>query len=659
MIHDDQVRAVGKIISISANKFEVEMQSGIDNFMVVGFDDVHYVARLGALLLVPVHAEYVVVEIVGLRESESVNSSHDNGIGKERAVKYLDVEPIGMLSQGNEGVFSLGITIFPSLYTDVLYFFDAELDRVLATNSSRGARSDTPNKTEALTLGQSVTFENYNVKIRTDEFFGDHSAVLGSAGSGKSCTIATILQELLSSKQEPRPRGATFIVFDVNGEYNSAFSNLSQRWGLGIVNKILDGSAKGNSFLLPHWLLDYPEWEKLLQADGLIQASILRTALGLSGLFQEKNSKSTKIKQHIIATYAISLLLENDNSSVIEKMQRVVFILERFAFDNMGKDFEIILNRNWIDKEDFPTNERNEILSILHKYSKANIKFPSYSKKPFTFSIFDECLEFAVMYEEARGNPTIREKCSSLIARFKSVNELDRYAFIRGEVNKKRKWPQSKKFLSDLLGLEESHQDSCAEKGAASTMYKRKQIVILDMNAIDAQTVELVSSAIARITFEALRNCAPRNCLPVHFILEEAHRYLSSSKSRHPDDTFRIFDQIAKDGRKCGLFLIVVSQRPSEISNTVLSQCSNFIIHRVLDPDDLKCTRKLNPFISEAVLNKIPSIPNQHALIFGTSVNLPLMLRVREANPTPTSVDVKIGVSWFHAYKKNVDIGLS
>ena len=143
------------------------------------------------------------------------------------------------------------------------------------------------------------------------------------------------------------------------------------------------------------------------------------------------------------------------------------------------------------------------------------------------------------------------------------------------------------------------------------------------MNAVEDEVVELVSAIATRMIFRLLRQADPRNRFPVHLLLEEAHRYISAAPSRHALDAGRVFDRVAKEGRKYGLFLIVASQRPSELSKTVLSQCSNFVVHRIQNPDDLSQIRQMSPSISEGVLRRMPSLPKQHALVFGNAVNLP------------------------------------
>ena len=208
--------------------------------------------------------------------------------------------------------------------------------------------------------------------------------------------------------------------------------------------------------------------------------------------------------------------------------------------------------------------------------------------------------------------------------------------------------PTKEAFLEQILGLSPN----------GDQWKKCNQIIIVDMNAVEDEVVELVSSVLARMIFRLLRQAEPRNRFPVHLLLEEAHRYISDSPSRYAIDASKIYERIAKEGRKYGLFLLVASQRPSELSKAVLSQCSNFVIHRIQNPDDLSQIRQMTPFISEAVLKRLPSLPKQHALVFGTSVNLPTTFKVQEAKPLPKSDDARIKELWFHEEGRPVFIEL-
>ena len=647
MSRDDRKRAIGKIVSVSADRFVVELHAGTDNFTVVGFDDVHYVARLGSFLMVPVQAEYIVVEVVGLRERDIGSVGHGAGdLDKAASAKYLDVVPVGMLPQDRSAKFRFGVSIFPSLYADALYALDTELDRVFETDVPveptavvNDVPPNPPNATRfrALTIGRSVVFEGYDVKVRIDDFFGGHTAVLGNTGSGKSCTVASVLQSLFEKADEHHARGATFLVFDVNGEYTQSLSPLANSVGIGVDRVILDGTAEEGRFRLPHWFLEQSEWELLLQASERTQIPVLRTALGLTGLFGRNSPKSLGIKEHFIATCIIECFRGADGDSPVAKFQRVVSLLQKYPTEDLNTDLLQEYGANY-QYGNFTGGNLEPFLDKVRAKLREDVELPSYDGTPFTFDDLEECLDFAILYEEAHGNRQIRDYCSQMLTRFKSLKERQEYAFLRYDIEPEKPGPSQSAFLMGLLGL----------ISIDGRLVKRNQIVIVDMNAVEDEVVELVASVLARMAFRLLRQAEPRNHFPVHLLLEEAHRYIAQTPSRYAIDASRIYERIAKEGRKYGLFLLAASQRPNELSKTVLSQCSNFVIHRIQNPDDLFQIRQMTPFISEAVLKRLPSLPKQHALVFGTSVNLPTTFRVRDAIPLPRSDDAKIRNLWFH-----------
>ena len=659
MSRDDQKRAIGKIVSVAADRFVVEMHSGTDNFTVVGFDDVHYVARLGAFLMVPVQAEYVVVEVVGLRERD-VGGSGQGGSDMDKATsaKYLDVVPVGMLPQDRNEKFRFGVSVYPSLYTDILYALDAELDRVFETGvpvEPAPAGNNTPptpsdaTRFRALAIGKSVVFKGYDVKVRIDDFFGGHTALLGNTGSGKSCTIASVLQSLFEKDEEHHARGATFIIFDVNGEYEQALTPLNRYSGINVTHFVLDGSATEERFRLPHWFLEQSEWELLLQASERTQLPVLRTALGLTGLFRRNSPEAIKIKEHFIATCIVECFRGADGDSPVAKFQRVVSLLQKYPTTDLNMALLEKYGANY-QYGNFTGGNLQPFLDEVRRKLREDIELPSYDRTPFTFDDLEECLDFAILYEEAHGNRQIRDYCSQMMTRFKSLKERKEYAFLRYELQPGDEAPSLTEFLKNLLGLITSTD---------SHLIKDSQIIIVDMNAVEDEVVELVASVLARMAFRLLRQAEPRNRFPVHLLLEEAHRYIAETPSRYAIDANRIYERIAKEGRKYGLFLLVASQRPTELSKTVLSQCTNFVIHRIQNPDDLYQIRQMTPFISEAVLKRLPSLPKQHALVFGTSVNLPTTFCVRDAFPLPKSDDAKIRDLWFHEEQRTAQIRIA
>lgn len=647
MTKEDKQRVIGKVVAINSDRFTIELLSGLENFNVSGFDDIHYFAQLNSYVIVPYQNYYLVAEVSGVREKDlnvPFSNPTEQILSKIQTGKFLEVIPIGTIN--NLKNFEFGVSVYPTLYSDVLYIKEEELDIVFKTNKtfendckySTGCKEEddcTRKRYISLPIGKASIFPDYEVKIDIDKFFGSHSAVLGNTGSGKSCTIASMLQTLYRLK-EYSATGSTFVFFDVNGEYRQAFSQLTENnreievkdFTIDEIDELAEtAKEKVEKFILPHWFLNIDEWALLLQASERTQLPILRNALGFT------QNLSEDALQHI---YACSIIYVYEHwESPVAKRQRIISLIETAKF-SPAVDF------SKFDAKfgNFPNSgEEERFKQSIRNFIKEDIIIePKYDSEKFSFNDLGQALETALLYEEYHGNKQIRDYCSSLLTRFKSIKNREDFNFL----TKNESEVKQSDFLDQFLGLD----------GKA----KKSQIVIIDLNSANDETVEVVSCVLSRMIFERLRKAKDRNKYPVNLVLEEAHRYISPDAGKVFGDANKIFERIAKEGRKYGMFLLISSQRPSELSRTVLSQCSNFIVHRIQNPEDLAHIRQITPHISETVLKRLPSIPTQHALIFGHAVNLPTTFKVNDANPKPKSDNNEISKNWFREKWFDVEI---
>lgn len=695
MNKENKQRAIGKVVAINSDRFTIELLSGIDNFNVNGFDDIHYFAQLNSYVILPYQNYYIVAEVSGVREKD-LNVPYSNPteqfLSKVKSGKFLEVIPIGTLRPQDKMPdtynFDFGVSVYPALYTDTLYIKEKELDAIFNVRNQEQiicAKPDehikicdcTNKHYKTLPIGKSTIFPDYDVKIDIDKFFSSHSAVLGNTGSGKSCTIASMLQTLYKLDMYSAV-GSTFIIFDVNGEYKQSFSEITNiNSDLNVKNYTIDAEnviEDIERFILPHWFLTIDEWALLLQATEKTQLPILRNALGLASIFTLDEDVNVH-KNHILATCITEIL--RDETSSPSKKDRITSILQKFNTNeiNLNKEFvyfdkdhkehgKITIDakskiiyldiniRNCLTVHFGEIKGLNELIYYLEQknengipiFIKDDFQMPTYTKyQKFNFEIVEDALDLALLYEEAHGNKQIRDYCSSLITRLKSIKDRADFSFL------KQNEADFSKYKEDLLGL---------KTNVNKEVTKNKQILIFDLSSVEDEIVEVVSCVVARIIYEAVKEINPRNSFPVNLILEEAHRYISNSPMGSFLKANKIFELIAKEGRKFGMLLMVSSQRPSELSKTVLSQCSNFIVHRIQNPEDLSHIRQITPHISDTILKRMPSIPTQHALIFGHSVNLPTTFKVNDANPLPKSDNNKISENWFKqkefiVYKKN------
>jgi hypothetical protein len=440
MTKEDKQRVIGKVVAINSDRFTVELLSGLENFNVSGFDDIHYFAQLNSYVIVPYQNYYLVAEVSGVREKDlnvPFSNPTEQILSKIQTGKFLEVIPIGTI---NNKDFDFGVSVYPTLYSDILYIKEEELNIIFKTNKTyekscqnkeecKKGNCQCPNRQIALPMGRASIFPDYDVKIDIDKFFGSHSAVLGNTGSGKSCTIASILQTLYKYENYSAV-GSTFIFFDVNGEYRQAFSKLSDNNNdIKVKNFTIDDISETDNgqtekFVLPHWFLNIDEWALLLQASERTQLPILRNALALAVLFS-KDEDINSIKNHILATCITQIL--RDETSSPSKKDRIKSILQKFNTNEINlsikcSEEQIVIERNNTLECTFENclfihfGEMKGI-KFLHDYLEqkgddGNYKFlsdnfslpPYQPNQKFTFSKLEEALDIAILFEESYGN---------------------------------------------------------------------------------------------------------------------------------------------------------------------------------------------------------------------------------------------------------------
>lgn len=676
MTKEDKQRVIGKVVAINSDRFSVELLSGLENFNVSGFDDIHYFAQLNSYVIVPYQNYYLVSEVSGVREKDlnvPFSNPTEQILSKIQTGKFLEVIPIGTI---NNKKFDFGVSVYPTLYSDVLYIKEEELDIIFKTNKTsekscqnteecQKGNCHCKNRYISLPIGQSSIFPDYDVKIDIDKFFGSHSAVLGNTGSGKSCTIASMLQTLYKYT-EYSAVGSTFVFFDVNGEYSQAFSKISENNNNievrnftidEVVEKEEEKKVKPEKFILPHWFLNIDEWALLLQASERTQLPILRNALALAVLFSKDESVGN-VRNHILATCIAQIL--RDETSSPSKKDRIKSILQKFNTEEIKLSTKCATNQfhNGISNVDctienclFIHYGEMKGIKFIHDYLEKkdnngnyifisdDFSLPAYQpNQKFSFNKLEEALDIAILFEESYGNRQIRDYCSSLMTRFKSVKDRSDFNFLTKNDSNTEYFD----FINQFIGV--------------GNNVKKSQIATIDLNSANDEAVEVVSCVLSRMIFEKLRKAKDRNKFPVNLVLEEAHRYISTESGKVFGDANKIFERIAKEGRKYGMFLLISSQRPSELSRTVLSQCSNFIVHRIQNPEDLSHIRQITPHISDTILKRLPSIPTQYALIFGHAVNLPTTFKVNTAAPKPKSDNNEISKNWFREKEFEINI---
>ena len=612
-----------------------------------------------------------------------------------------------MIGSIDEDRFRQGISLFPVLDSKVFLTTKADLDAIFGRGRA-GGEIDPEDPGYCIPIGKSVVFPDYPIYIDPDAFFGKHVAIIGSTGSGKSCSIATILQSVISREEVKRTR---IVILDTNGEYRAALQK--RQGGESYVSAIpnrhslyipTDPSAS-NRLTIPYWFMDSDDFVRLFRAAPGVQRPALLNALSSARLSATTGRGWLDIRDTVIkeANRIIALCSTSDRADARAIRQlcdgmvaylasgtvlaATAILAEKFPEINVA-DLQLVfqnvqgISREGIKSEgqqyesyaviDADKRQRIEgivrpILGVLATLPEgtdglglSTADCPSYfSKQAFRY----EHLENAMSRDES-NSARARDNCSTMLMRIYRLLEDTRFEFLFGPLSSE--WPALRHglaaFLRDILGLESRDAIEFTGTLAAGALpfYDRQRakakaanVVVVDLSLLASEVLENVTALIGRLIHEFLQRLSDpvsgvgRGEFPVVLVLEEAQNYIRESRKPEEDSISKqVFERIAREGRKYGLGLVVASQRPSEMSKTVLSQCNSFIVHRLQNPEDLRYFREIVPGIYGQLLDQLPALAPRSALVLGECIQAPALVEMREADPVPRSKNPKFYKSW-------------
>lgn len=415
------------------------------------------------------------------------------------------------------------------------------------------------------------------VPVNGDKFFNKHIAVVGSTGSGKSHTLATIIQKAVNEKDETFSlNNSHVIIFDIHSEYKSAFP----------VANLIDIT----NLTLPYWMLNSEELEEFF-------------------LDTEANDHN---QRNIFKEAIIKDRLAKFNGSDVE-------------LKNIHLDTPILFDIKEVLKYAIDKNE--EMVDTGEVYAQSN--------------------------KEKAGQPkftqgSLHGKLTNFINRLENKLNDNRLSFFLGEKSKRITFEET---LESLLGYSSN---------------KKSNVTIIDLSGVPFEVLSITVSLISRLVFEygyiykrirCLKNPNEKinNDIPILLVYEEAHKYVPNSDLSKYRSSKIAIERIAKEGRKYGVTLLLASQRPSEISETIFSQCSNFIAMRLTNPADQGYVKKLLPDSLGSLIDKMTSFRQGEALLVGESIILPSIVQIEPCIHAPSSNDIPYWQLWKEEWK-NLDM---
>lgn len=484
---------------------------------------------------------------------------------------------------------------------------------------------------EHLYLGKSLTYEGFNISANMDNMFSNHFAILGNTGSGKSCTVARLFQNMFYRKQYI-PINAKFVLFDVYGEYHVALDRINQTRYCRCKALTTDVTSNYEIVKIPPYYLEVDDIALLLNVDNPSQIPIIEKALKYVYLFTEDEEKVKAHKNNIIAKAVMDILTSGKEPGQIR--DQIFAVLSTFHTKNISLDAEIVqpgytrtLRQCLRIDETGKINAIQLVTEFIEKFIDNELKL-SKDMVPKQYNLKDlyYAFEFALISEGVLKSDKVYDLNNILKVRLDNIinGEYGRYFEVDEYISK----------------------DEYIKRLFHSNTEEPVQIVNFNLNFVDERFAKTLTKIYAKLFLNYAIQLKDNSKFSVQIVVEEAHRYVQNDNDIEVLG-YNIFDRITKEGRKYGVLLGLITQRPSELSNTALSQCSNFIVLRMFHPDDLEIVKNITSSVSENDVEKLKSLSPGHALCFGTAFRLPLFVKVDKPEPTPTSSNVQIVNQWF------------
>jgi uncharacterized protein len=655
--HAESLR-IGTVEFVSPDEVKVSLDVEAPESVALNAGGPRPFPRVNSYVLIPVDDGYLVGQIEWLTVERSAfpkrRGLQDFGlVDLPYPLRKMSLNPLGTLrkkhSPEEEYSFRRGSDALPSIGASVVLPTEAQLRSIVESGERRRVK-----------IGTSPLAGNAEVCIDPDRLFGRHLAVLGNTGSGKSCSVAGLIRWSLEQAQEQSGvvPNARFIVLDPNGEYSRAFGDPSS----SLKARIFKVSPEVGEILLqvPLWFWNSAEWCSFTEATTKTQKPTLIQALRAvrDGHTEPSENKSHEIRR-FLRTVLSTLRIEKNSGgpwgsfpkpkAFFEKLEKWKIGIEpelSSLADEQHREIKALVDameslcaprRVQYAHYDFTRQQVDDLIVVT---SAAHSAFggsegdsePSDVDAPLAF----KGDSFLRSVEATAEMLNVSEYAETLLIRIRSLltNVRMKSIICDAEGTSLEKW------LTDYIGADRA-KDGC--------------VSILDVSLVPTEIIHIVTAVVARMVFESLQRYRKLNSvtLPTVLVMEEAHTFIKRYKEdveNHDAASIccQVFEKIAREGRKFGLGLVLSSQRPSELSPTVLSQCNSFLLHRISNDRDQELVQRLVPDNLKGLLCELPLLPSQNAVLLGWASELPVLVKMNDLpkSQQPRSDDPEFWNVW-------------
>ena len=535
-----------------------------------------------------------------------------------------DTVKISFLGELTENDFIGGLIKKPSLDAKVRIINEQEL-KIL-----------TGSDVKSLRLGVSPLYNEFPLNVSIDELFSNHTAIFGNTGSGKTYGICRIIQNIFP-KSQTIPYKANLFIFDSYGEYMNAFKDLHLNNEYYSFKVITTSPKKSYEKLnIPVCLLELEDILNLLEATNFSQIAMAETALTYVKMFARQDAEAIEFKNHILAKAIISIMYTNQTAGRIR--DQIFEILSETNTLELALDADVPgigFTRKFRNCFDIDSEGRFAEHKIITDYIKQFIDDErkwNFEATGVYYSLRDLeiALNFTLYSERYLLNEVMYDSAMSL-----KVKLHDLVARSNGKF-----------FTADGYITLDDYIKKIQINGN-----KKSQIVNFNLEDVDDRFARSIVKIFGRMFMKFTRSLENRASFPIHMILEEAHRYVLDGDDKALFG-YNIFERIAKEGRKYGLLLDLITQRPTDINENVISQCANFLIFKINNPADLEYIAKSVPNMSEDSIEKQKTLQAGTCLAMGRIFKIPMLVKMERADPPPTSANCDVYANWMVKLKQ-------
>lgn len=620
---------IGTVEYVAPDELHVILDSESPESIALNTGNPRLFPRINGYLLVPIDLGFMVGQIswITIKRTQNFSNVDNTLVNLPMPYRELQLHPIGELTNGADGnyKFRRGLETFPSVGDIVVIPTDAQLKSILESGEKR-----------RVYIGTSPLIGNAKVMVDPDKMFGRHLAVLGNTGSGKSCSVAGLVRwsveeaQKLSSDNKTNSR---FIILDPNGEYAKAFEDMNSAKVFQV--QIGKNNIK-NKLKVPLWLWNSAEWCGFTKASDKTQRpTIIRALKAVKSCL----AVDLQSKEHELSTFIGILMVQLDMMydagepfGSFPKPKNFLETLSKWTEGiNTDKGFSDDLNSAIDSFKELIQNFSDERSGNFANFAFTRQEIDNLRKSmQEIFNLSGGKIEDLLPIDaDSPKNFSGDEFIKAIKASAELLKTTDYVETLLTRVKLLLSNTIIKSVVADSTISLESWLNTYIGKNNEET------ISIIDLSLLPSEVTSIITAVIARMVFEALQRYrkTTMQILPTVFVMEEAHYFV---KRYNDDDSqssgkicCKIFEKIAREGRKFGLGLVLSSQRPSELSPTVLSQCNTFLLHRISNERDQELVGKLLPDNMRGIFRELPALPSQEAVLLGWASELPVLVKMR------------------------------